>query len=507
MNAGMYGLDPVDCRELVKVLHRSAEQLQQAGTQVNGAIARTGWQGPDRQRFTSQWPANRQRLNHAARDLESAATALLHEIAEQERASAVDGGGAGAGLWDTVVDAGADLWEDFTDGVDNTVDSIRDGLDWLGGELAQLPLIQSKINFFEQVEELGSMGFAALTGNPPSLSALIAQLALTAGTGIDSWVSGATNGDVNLRLFEDGTPHAGTPIPVGENTQRNALTLPTSASAIFQGVIDAYDAGGVTGTEDGEVRIVQVQQPDGSSAYIVNIPGTEDWGATGGDQGRDLTSNLRVMAGQSSSAQEAVALAMQRAGIPADAPVMLTGHSQGGMLAIALASDPGFMARYNVSNVMTAGSPVDGVSVDPRVNVLQVQHAGDVVPQLDLGGIRSDTSAPEQPANISVVTMANPPRNAEQSAEFGQGGGHVGADVGPWIPGVGEDNGRAVGTVAGETASDVVNNHDYINYGESMANTGAYPGISAYENDPSMQVFFSDDPERVSAVDVPTARR
>lgn len=502
----MYGLDPADCRELVKVLHRSAQQLEQAGTQINGAIARTGWHGPDSQRFKSQWPANRRRLNHTARDLEGAATALLHEIAEQERASAVDGGGGG-GLWDTVVDAGADLWEGFTDAVDTTGDSIRDGLSWLGGELAQLPLIQSKQNFLGQLEELGSMGFAALSGNPPSLSALIAQLALTAGTGIDSWVSGATGGEVNLRLFEDGSPHAGTPIPVGEDTDRNALTLPTSASAIFQGVIDAYDAGGVAGTEDGEVRIVEVQQPDGSSAYIVNIPGTEDWGATGGDQGRDLTSNLRVMAGQSSSAQEAVALAMQHAGIPAGAPVMLTGHSQGGMLAIALASDPGFMARYNVTNVLTAGSPVDGVSVDPRVNVLQVQHAGDVVPQLDLGGIRSDASAPSQPANISVVTMANPPRNAEQAAEFGEGGGDIGAGVGPWIPGVGENHGRSAGTAAGETASDVVNNHDFINYRESMANTGNYPGISAYENDPSMQVFLSDDPQRVNAVDVPTMRR
>ncbi|MFC8302780.1 hypothetical protein ACFUCV_03745 [Specibacter sp. NPDC057265] len=508
----MLGLDPLACRDLVQVLNRSAQQLEQAGTHLNSAIARTSWRGADSQRFRSQWPANRQRLNRAARELEGAATQLLREIAEQERASAVDGGNSGGqdggdSLWDSLVNAGADLWEDFGDGVDGAVDSLRDGLDWLAGGITKLPGIRSTWNFAEQLGQLGAMGFAALIGNPPSLSAVVAQLVLAGGTGVDAWFNAATGGGVDLRLFEDGEPYAGEPIAVGENLERNALTLPTSASAIFQGVIDAYDAAAVPGTEDGEVRIVQVEQPDGSFAYIVNIPGTEDWGAAGGGQSRDLSSNLMVMASQSSAAQQAVALAMARAGIPPGAPVMLTGHSQGGMLAVALASDPAFMDNYNVTNVMTVGSPVDGANIDPRVNVLQVQHAGDVVPQLDLGGVRHDGSAPEQPANVSVVTMANPPRNAEQNAGFGQSGGAIGAGAGPWIPGMGEENGRNAGTAAGELASDAINNHDFVNYRESMANTGANPGITDYENDPSMRVFFSDDPDRVSAVDVATGRR
>lgn len=512
----MQGLDPQDCRDLVKVLKKSAQQLEHASSQLNHAVARTGWKGPDSQRFRAQWPANRTRINHTARDLEDAATALLREIAEQERASAADGDGGG--LWDDIVDAGKDLWDDFTegvgnvvdgvkDGIGNAVDTVKDGLGWLAGEIPRMPVIRPIWNFAEQLGFLGKMGVDTLMGNPPSTAELVAQLALTTGTGINMAISHYSLGIVDLRLFDDGRAYAGDPIPVGATTSRTELTLPTSASSIFQGVVDAYIGRGADGTEDGEVRIVQVQQPDGSYAYIVNIPGTEDWGIQGGGAGRDLTSNLMVMAGQSSSAQEAVVLAMQKAGIPPGAPVMLAGHSQGGMLAVSLASDPQFMADYNVTNVLTAGSPVDGAGIDPRVNVLEVQHGGDLVPMLDLGGKGLNGAAPDQPSNVSVVTMDNPQHNAAQDAQFRQGGSDFGSGAAPWLPGINEDQGRAAGTAGGQLASNAVTNHDFTNYRDSMADTGRYPGIAEYENDPSMQVFLSNDPDKVSAVDIPTGRR
>lgn len=518
MTAGMQGLDPQDCLDLVKLLKSSAHQLDRTGAQLNQTIARTGWQGPDSHRFRSQWPGNRARLNQTAKDLESIASVVLREIAEQERASAVDNGGGGS-LWDDIVDAGKDLWDDFTEGagnvwdgvtvgVGNVVDTVKDGLGWLAGEIPHLPIIRPIWSHLEQLGNLGGMAIDTLAGNPPSISALVSQLVLTTGTAINVSVLGATHGIVDLHLFDDGQPYAGEPIQVGPGQDRNDLTLPTSASSIFQGVVDSYEAAESAGTEDGAVRIVQVEQPDGSFAYTVNIPGTENWGVTGGGQGRDLTSNLMVMAGQSSSAQEAVILAMQRAGIPPGAPVMLTGHSQGGMLAVALASDPSFMANYNVTNVMTVGSPVDGAGIDPRVNVLEVQHEGDLVPQLDLGGAGSNQSNPNQPPNVSVVTLDKPPPDEEQTAEFAATGGDVGEAVGGAIAGrPGEVLGEHLGEAGGAAASDAINNHDFNHYRDSMADTDRYPQIAEYEDDPSMQVFFSDDPSMVSAIDVPTGRR
>ncbi|MHA7305277.1 hypothetical protein ACX80E_08530 [Arthrobacter sp. TMN-49] len=102
------------------------------------------------------------------------------------------------------------------------------------------------------------------------------------------------------------------------------------------------------------------------------------------------------------------------------------------------------------------------VCASPRVNVLEVRHRDDLVPQLDLGGAAA------------------------------------GASLGP--------AGAVDGAVLGAAASDALTNHDYNNYRDSMADTGKYPDIASYENDPSMSPFITDDRSRVSAVDIPTGR-
>ena len=506
MNGGMQGLDPADCRDLVKVLKNSAHQLNQAGTLLSHAVARTGWDGPDSQRFRAQWPANRKRLSTTARDLEDAATQLLREIAEQERASSVDSGG----FWENIVEAGQDLWDDVTEGVgnvvdgigdaiDGAVDTVRDGLGWLADQIDVEAIIKASTSGAGHLSHFGSAFGDWLNGNPPSVSGLVASTALVLGSSFSTGVSVLSGGHLNLNLFEDGQPEVGEPIPVGPGNPRNELVLPSSAANIFQSTIDAYEAATVDGTTDGDVRIVRVEQPDGSFAFIVNIPGTEQWGPNGSGQGRDLTSNLMLVAGQSTSAQRAVVLAMEQAGIPPGAPVMLTGHSQGGMLAAALASDPAFMADYNVTNIMTVGSPIDGTGIDPRVNVLEVRHGGDLVPKLDLGGLNVYGQFPGQPSNVSTVVMDDPATNWAQTAEFALKGAAGGGAL--WgVPGA------VAGTVGGAAVSDVITNHDYNNYQQAMQDTGRYPEIADYENDPSMNPFISDDPSMVRAVDVPTGR-
>ncbi len=74
---------------------------------------------------------------------------------------------------------------------------------------------------------------------------------------------------------------------------------------------------------------------------------------------------------------------MDEAGIRPGQPVMLTGHSQGGIIAATLAADPDFRARYDVESVVTAGSPVARFDIPPSVSVLALEHDQDVVPMLD----------------------------------------------------------------------------------------------------------------------------
>jgi hypothetical protein len=134
---------------------------------------------------------------------------------------------------------------------------------------------------------------------------------------------------------------------------------------------------------EGQVQIVEVTQPVGTTAWIVQIPGTQEWALGRGDNPVDLTTNLRLMAGQPTFMQQQVAEAMRQAGVGAGEPVMLTGHSQGGITAAALASDPAFRGEFAVSSVVTGGSPIARFDIPGSVSVLSLEHDQDAVPMLD----------------------------------------------------------------------------------------------------------------------------
>lgn len=151
---------------------------------------------------------------------------------------------------------------------------------------------------------------------------------------------------------------------------------PTSVEEIFQ-------QQSVLGGDAGQVQIVQVTHPDGTSSYIVQIPGTQEWGPQRGTNPVDLTTNVRLMAGDSTLMQQQVAEAMRQAGIRPGDPVMLTGHSQGGITAASLASDPAFRQEFAVQSVVTGGSPIARFDIPSDVSVLSLEHGQDAVPMLE----------------------------------------------------------------------------------------------------------------------------
>jgi len=130
---------------------------------------------------------------------------------------------------------------------------------------------------------------------------------------------------------------------------------------------------------DGEIDIQLVGNPP---HYIVNLPGTDSWDDPG--DARDLTANLQLVGAQDTAYSRGILEAMDRAGIPKDAPVMLVGHSQGGMTAVHLAADPDFQERFNVRHVVTVGAPTAQVPDIPSgTHVFSLENTGDVVPLLD----------------------------------------------------------------------------------------------------------------------------
>lgn len=130
--------------------------------------------------------------------------------------------------------------------------------------------------------------------------------------------------------------------------------------------------------------------PRGGRSTTSTLPGTKVFDTPVVNESeliQNMGTNLAAVAGVDNTYEDAVLDAMRDADIPGDAWVLFTGHSQGGIVAARMAqklTDPrsGY-PQYNVTNVVTAGSPVDHIEVDERVRVLSLVNEYDVVARLD----------------------------------------------------------------------------------------------------------------------------
>ncbi|GAA2734551.1 hypothetical protein GCM10009867_14920 [Pedococcus aerophilus] len=144
---------------------------------------------------------------------------------------------------------------------------------------------------------------------------------------------------------------------------------------------------------DGRVRVVEVRGEQGP-AWVVEIAGTQSWDARAGSNPFDLTTDVRSMAAESTllaaGVEQALAAAQSRAAATsggtrdvAAEPVLLSGHSLGGIVAAGLASSAQFRSAHRVTHVVAMGSPIGKVPVPPGVQVLAVEHRQDPVPRLE----------------------------------------------------------------------------------------------------------------------------
>lgn len=177
--------------------------------------------------------------------------------------------------------------------------------------------------------------------------------------------------------------------------------------------------------------------------HIVYLPGTDDLGTLPWTQDhdvRDMATNFLLSAGLPNSYQQGITAAMHQAGVDRDDPVLLVGHSQGGMEAAAIL---GQGSDFNVTHVVTAGSPTAQVHGFPDgTHVLSLEHEGDVVPLLDLapnpdtveqvtvtfdgtdgpGGIEGEHSYPHYVEGAALVDAATHPSVRDELASLGAAG-------------------------------------------------------------------------------------
>lgn len=230
--------------------------------------------------------------------------------------------------------------------------------------------------------------------NPPGTELLSTEQQLT----------GIVSAGELLGLFKDSTPLTVNQIPP---------RLPSGAGPRdLGGLVDDINVAGKSPADRERILVRHVQQPDGTSAWVVSIPGTAQWSPVSQENPADLTANLRLMAGMSSSlkpaVQQALSSAQRQAGVkPGSEPVMLTGHSQGGILAASMAHDPKLAKEMNIREVVTFASPVTGMGLPKEVNGLDVGIKGDIVHHAD----NQDTANEVNQAQISCESPTDAANN------------------------------------------------------------------------------------------------
>lgn len=145
---------------------------------------------------------------------------------------------------------------------------------------------------------------------------------------------------------------------------------------------------------------IQVQRivDAGRERFIVYVPGTDDMSPVPRDDDhvRDMETSYQLIGGMDSAYGRGIQQAMLDAGLEGK-PVMLVGHSQGGMVATSLAADPDFTRHFHVQHVVTAGSPTAQVPDLPvGTGALHLENRGDAVPLLD------GEDNPDQPHRTTV---------------------------------------------------------------------------------------------------------
>jgi hypothetical protein len=223
---------------------------------------------------------------------------------------------------------------------------------------------------------------------------------------------------------------------------RDVLDLATHLSELSR-VSDARHP-----ENDGTIEVQTFDGPDGTRRHVVYLPGTDDMNPFSSDgQLRDMQENTRLVGGEGTAYAAGVMAALRDAGVRPGEPVLLAGHSQGGMVAAALASHA---SPYDVTNVVTFGSPTSQVAHYPaHVHVLSLEHQGDLVPQLagpgtasahhvtvqfasGIGGLEDNHSFAHYTAGAAAVDASTDPDVASSRhalAGFFAGGQHAHSQV------------------------------------------------------------------------------
>lgn len=207
---------------------------------------------------------------------------------------------------------------------------------------------------------------------------------LAAGTAVGAMRAG----DVHAHLLRDSaeTPAEQAPRQDRPKARLRRTEAPTTLSDMCADIDDTYWAM----TAGTTLKITRVGEGSGRR-WLVSLPGTAHTDFASDENPADMESNAREMIGLESAMRlgvvKAVQDAMIRDGLSGHElhtqPVLICGHSQGGIVAVALASLPPERAGLNVRGILATGTPGRRRRIRPDVVMVAVAHDQDVIPAMD----------------------------------------------------------------------------------------------------------------------------
>lgn len=134
------------------------------------------------------------------------------------------------------------------------------------------------------------------------------------------------------------------------------------------------------GATYGELRIDRTTSAEGEHSWQVFIPGGQGFNPT---NVHSLIHSVRAVEGQMTPSVAMVASALREVGAVKGEPIVITGHSHGGITGSMFANNPRMRAEFDVALVITAGSPIDRHTIRADTHVLAFEHTEDPIPGAD----------------------------------------------------------------------------------------------------------------------------
>lgn len=178
----------------------------------------------------------------------------------------------------------------------------------------------------------------------------------------------------------------------------------------------------------GTIDVQTHRLADGTRVHVAYLPGTDQMWSDGFTSDlRDLKENGRILDGEPTAHAAGIEAALALAEVAPGEKVLLVGHSQGGMQAAQMLVDG---SGYDVTNVVTAGSPIAHAGTFPAgSHVLSLENRADFVPAFD------GADNPATPDHVTVKFDDGPddPVGSHGLAHYVDGAAAVDASTDPAV--------------------------------------------------------------------------